>query len=520
MLADDIEAALNETADAIDENQPLRSFDDIFADASCLTKGSHPDEVTALLKETIVLDSIQRRKVFDAIKVNNGLPMGEIRAAFSDLASNDSPELDQLALAHLVRDEIGAENIISADSFVWTWQPTGVWMIQEDRALKQTIQRVIAPSVESVDRSLVDGVTELFKNEIYMPNHEFNQGSLESVNCLNGELILNELGKWQLVEHDRLNYRTTQIPVNYNPDAQAPKFTNFLYSVFDGDPDADDKLQAVLEMIGYSLMAHCKHEKFVILLGSGANGKSVLLSVLEALIGRTNTAAVQPSQFENKFQRAHLHGKLVNIVSELKQGAVIDDDALKGITSGEATTVEHKNKDPFVMHPFSTCWFGTNHMPHTRDFSNALLRRAVLLKFNNTFSAELGNMNPNLKNELLKELEGILSMVLTAYGEASFSGFTIPQSMNEALAQWRLETDQIAQFVNDDCKISDQHDEPAKELYQAYQKWATQNGIKQQVNNRSFKERMDRLGIASEKRMDRNYYIGVKCEQSIGISFT
>ena len=60
--------------------------------------------------------------------------------------------------------------------------------------------------------------------------------------------------------------------------------------------------------------------------------------------------------------------KLANLVTEIAEGAVMADAELKAITSGELTTAEHKNKDPFDFQPFSTCWFGTNHMPHTRDF--------------------------------------------------------------------------------------------------------------------------------------------------------
>ena len=111
-----------------------------------------------------------------------------------------------------------------------------------------------------------------------------------------------------------------------------------------------------------------KAVKRAILIGAGANGKSVLLSVLYALAGPENVAGVQPSSFDNRFQRAHLHQKLVNIATGLKQGEVIADAELKAITSGEPATVEHEHKDPFVMRPFAACWFGTNHMPHTRDF--------------------------------------------------------------------------------------------------------------------------------------------------------
>src|SRR5690606_24879426 len=127
---------------------------------------------------------------------------------------------------------------------------------------------------------------------------------------------------------------------------------------------------------------------------------------------------VQPSEFGNRFQRGYLRDKLANIVTEIKQGEVIDDAALKGIVSGEPATVEAKFKDPFTIRPFATCWFGTNHMPHTRDFSDALFRRALVVQFSEAFKPELGNCDPNLKNKLLDELPGILNMALDAYAHA------------------------------------------------------------------------------------------------------
>lgn len=488
-----------------------REYSEILADAQAMDRDSDPDAIQALVEECRPLAAIQRRKVFDAIKKTTGMPLSDLKAAMHENTESGSGELDQLSLAELVIDGIGRDNLLSAQSFVYQWDDAGVWRKQEDRAVKQLVQTQIKSKVDAVGKTLVDGVTDLLKNTIYKDSHQFDIGPPETVNCINGELSRID-GQWKLHPHDRQHYRTTQLPIAYDPQATAPRFMQFLLEVFKQDHDADDKVQAVLEMMGYSLMGHCKHEKFIILIGSGANGKSVLMSVMESLTGRENVAAVQPSEFANKFQRAHLHGKLVNIVSELKQGAVIDDEALKGITSGEGTTVEHKHRDPFVMHPFSTCWFGTNHMPHTRDFSDALFRRALLIEFNNVFKPELRNCDPNLKSTLMDELPGILNMVLTAYGSAIDDGFTVPCSMRTALDRWRLEADQVAQFVDEECVLSSANKEPSGVLFKRYQDWATENGIKQQVNTRSFKERLQRLGVVWVKDRSGRHFIGIKCE--------
>jgi len=109
------------------------------------------------------------------------------------------------------------------------------------------------------------------------------------------------------------------------------------------------------------------------LVGPGANGKSVLLNLLVEFLGRENVSAVSPAQLDNKFQRAHLLGKLANIVTELPQGATLPDEAMKSITSGEAMTVEFKYKAAFEFRPYSTIVIATNHLPHTRDFSDAIV---------------------------------------------------------------------------------------------------------------------------------------------------
>ena len=497
----------------LDQVTDPREYPDLVATAQGFTLDTDPEEIEALIVECAALPAIQKRKVHEAIRKTTKLPFKAIQEA--ERQTDDSAPDDDLELARGLVSEIGNANVLAAQSFVWKWQQCGVWKKQDERSVKQWVQHYIGDKLDSIRKSNVDSVADLFRTEVYLSDHAFDIGPVECVNTLSGELMLTDAGRWELLPHNRQHYRTTQVPIEYEPKAQAPQFVKFLADVFKGDPDAGDKATALLEMMGYTLMAHCNHEKFIILVGSGANGKSVLLSVLEALAGRESVAAVQPSQFDNKFQRAHLHNKLANIVTEIKQGAVIDDDALKGITSGEPTTVEHKNKDPFDMRPFSTCWFGTNHMPHTRDFSGALFRRALVIEFNNKFTPEMGNCDPNLKNKLMEELPGILTLALDAYADALQVGFTMPESCKDARDEWRLEADQVAQFVDSECEAVPGAKTPSQPMYDAYRDWAKDSGIHNQLAIKSFKERMDRLGFKYKRETNARNYIGVRCKRAI-----
>ncbi len=59
-----------------------------------------------------------------------------------------------------------------------------------------------------------------------------------------------------------------------------------------------------------------KAQKAFILQGSGANGKSVLLSVLTALVGKENVSNLPISSLGSHFKVVDLLNKNVNIVSE------------------------------------------------------------------------------------------------------------------------------------------------------------------------------------------------------------
>ncbi|MCB1784571.1 MAG: hypothetical protein KDI13_11340 [Alphaproteobacteria bacterium] len=408
-----------------------------------------------------------------------------------------SEKPDHLDLALEVINHIGAENLLGTVAHVWRWQQTGVWRPVTDRALKQEVQQSLQQNGRQVHRSTVDGVADVMKNEIHAPDHAWD-ADLEAVNVTNGELHWNgEI--WELQPHCREHYRTTQIPVIYDPQADCPRFRQFLLEIFRDDPDRGAKARALLEMIGYTLVSHAKFERFILLIGSGANGKSVIMEVVRAMVGSDNVAAVQPSQLANRFQRAHLHLKLANLVTEVAEGGEIADAELKAITSGELTTAEHKLQPPFDFCPFCTCWFGTNHMPHTRDFSDALFRRALVIPFNRKFKEGV-DADPNLKTKLLDELPGIMNLALQAFGEVvKRNAFTEPESCLSAKLEWKLEADQVAQFIQDHCVLDPKYEVPSKALYDDYRLWADEGGIHRKLNRQNFTKRLVRLGCTTKK---------------------
>jgi putative DNA primase/helicase len=219
------------------------------------------------------------------------------------------------------------------------------------------------------------------------------------------------------------------------------------------------------------------------------------MSVLISLLGNNNVTAVQPDQFESTFQRAHFHGKLANVITEIKEGGEIADAQLKSLVSGEMTTAEHKFKEPFEFIPFATHWFGTNHMPHTRDFSDALFRRAIILTFNNKFEGK--NCDVHLIDKLQTELPGILNLALCGLSRLfKNNSFTTSPSSIKAINEWKLEADQVAQFVADQCTLKNNATISSGELYKEYKAWAYEVGIQKTLGQKNFTTRLIRLGCS------------------------
>jgi P4 family phage/plasmid primase-like protien len=271
-----------------------------------------------------------------------------------------------------------------------------------------------------------------------------------------------------------------------------------LREVFAGTKDAEERIAVVCEALGYSMTTSTRLEKFFMLIGKGANGKSVLLAVLTALLGRDQTSAIQPSQFENQFQRAHLHGKLANIVTEIAEGAEIADAQLKSLVSGEMTTAEHKFKSPFEFVPVAKHWFGTNHMPHTRDFSDALFRRATILEFPNKFDGD--KCDVHLGEKLTAELPGILNLALAGLGRLTERrAFTSCASSVDMAKKWRVEADQVAQFVDECCAPVAGAAIESAALYHKYDEWADGEGIHRKLNRKNFTTRLENQGFHAGK---------------------
>lgn len=184
-----------------------RSFEELLKAIDDLIEGEI-DKIQAIIAEAGLLIPLKRDHILNALKKKTGINLGTMRDQMK--SGDERNEPDHLDIALEALGVIERENILCEASGVWTWNKKGVWQQTEDRSVKTLIQNTVKNMGENVASTLVNGVLDVLKTEIFRPNHLFNLGNPETVNCLNGEIELVD-GEWTLRPHKRENYRTTQM---------------------------------------------------------------------------------------------------------------------------------------------------------------------------------------------------------------------------------------------------------------------------------------------------------------------
>jgi putative DNA primase/helicase len=270
------------------------------------------------------------------------------------------------------------------------------------------------------------------------------------INVRNG--LLN-LTTFEIEKHDDKLFTTVQLPVEYDKNSCCPMFIKFLKDVLFDDMDM---VKLIQEIFGYCLSYETKAQKFFILFGDGANGKSVLCDILFELAGGENhVSTVALKDLERPFALSQIVGKTLNLATE-NEVKSMDTATLKAIASGDPKQLEKKFKDPFTYRPFAKLVFSVNRMPYLNDKSYGIERRLIVIPFDKRFvvdpvSPSEGKKIVGLTEHLLTELDGIFNFAMEGYKRLKKNKFEFTESakVNEILEEYKLEINPYLEFTRD-----------------------------------------------------------------------
>ena len=304
------------------------------------------------------------------------------------------------------------------------------------------------------------------------------------LNMPNGTLVVTVDGRVTLRDHSRDDLFFYCLEYSYDPQADCPLWQQFLDRV---QPTAE--AQTLLgEYLGYCLMRDHRFEKLIWFYGSGQNGKSTALAVIERLFGAQNVCYLSLEHLTNdEKKRAMFEHKLLNISSET--GRDVNPSVMKQIASGESLTVELKYQNPRQITDYGKVITATNQMPKAEN-TFAFFRRFIILPFDQTISET--EKDVHLAEKLIGELPGILNWIVNALvGLMNRQAFITCESSERALEEYKLQSDNVKLFLKEMLVPTDV---PTKgsDLFAAYTTYC-KNSALYPVGKSNFYKRLDAL---------------------------
>jgi P4 family phage/plasmid primase-like protien len=394
-------------------------------------------------------------------------------------------------------------------------------------ALKRIDPKDPPPTVRKITRGMIGNVEMALASltcwpgtiepPLWWDGKEWRRRNLIALS--NGLLDLDALFAGEddvLLPHTPRWFSPACLPYPFDPQADCPAWRAVLERNLEGDTQ---RIAVLQECFGYCVTADTSQQKFFLLEGEGANGKSVVCAALEATLGSENCSHVPLELFGARFQLEATLGKLANIASEVGELDKAAEGFLKSFTAGEAMQFERKHKPTFSATPTARLVLATNNRPRFSDRSAGVWRRMILMPFRVTIAADdpgrvFGMDKPEWWVES-GELPGLFNWALEGLRRLREQGrFTTSEVCDQALKEYRTENNPARLFLTETCEEKPDGQIRCEVLYQAYRRWCEENGYSP-LADRAFGKEVVRVFPRVERRRvgprggQLHYYCGI-----------
>lgn len=332
-----------------------------------------------------------------------------------------------------------------------------------------------------------------------------------TLSCANGTL---NLYNGEFHKHRQQDFLTKVAGVDYDPEAECPRWMAFLGTAFQNNQTLADYVQ---EIAGYCLTGEAGEQCWFFLHGPGANGKTTFTEVLRLLLGeyasevRMETFLFNKNGHGVRDDLAGLTGQRLIFATEASGGTRLDDAALKQFTGGEPITARHLYGRYFSYVPKFKIFICGNHKPAVRDSSQAMWRRVRLIPFDYVIP-EQQRIKDYARKLVEAEGPGILNWCFAGLRRWKDRGrFITPNIVRVATDKYQSESDLVGQFVAKKCRKDPQTRVEGRELYRAFRAWCEGDGLRKPPTKTYFTQELTRLGYPLD--LGERHYQGLELAQ-------
>ena len=415
-----------------------------------------------------------------------------VRTLFEDSTVDDKRARRYAAIALTDRHEY--LYVDTDDRLLKFHDDDGVFEPGGERHVRKELARELGMQFSTHDRNeVLATVQDLSAVDVTTLNaEEFD----EKLVCLENGVL--NIETRDLNDHDPKYRFTQQIPVEYDPEADAGEVASFLDDVTQSEAEK----QTLVEMIGATLHPEYLKSKFLFLFGEGQNGKGVYFELINRFLGSENVEGRGLHELaDNRFAKADLHGKLANIGGDIDDRKLKNVGTLKRLTSNtDPITAERKFGQPFKFVNSTTLFFAANEPPAIDDMKRSMGRRIVPIHMATEFINDPDPDDPFQKEAVDKEvllgdmttekqLSGLLNMALDGMDRLRNSGdVSLDMSPMERLEFYQRFSDPIYRFANDCLEKEPETSVEKADVYEVYKSFSRAEGHGVRHNNVFWRE--------------------------------
>lgn len=295
----------------------------------------------------------------------------------------------------------------------------------------------------------------------------------------------------------REDFVTQRSPIAFDPGAKAPRWHRFVNEITaaplpGGKSRPRPALAAYLHrMLGYCLTGETREHKLFLAVGSGSNGKSVLLDTLQWLLGdyaRTlPAAALMSSGRDADAERASpvaasLAGGRLAVAAESGDGHRLDAAMVKLNTGGGFLTARLLHQNPIRFEMTHKLMLMTNHRPTLDHLDEALRGRLHLIPFDMRWNRPghpvrdpaLPDGDKDLVAALRAEAAGILAWLVAGAVAYNADGLEPPGEVVTMTRTYFDEQDPLGAFLAAGTVCEAKAGTGAAALHEAFAAWCSQ----------------------------------------------
>ena len=481
----------------------------------------HQGEYSILkkLSKSISLNTLDVDRVLTALQKSGSGQKAILKKQIKELQAGPVVGISHTEIAQALISEITKKRgqIAYHNGTLWCWNGSH-WEELKEQVVREFLQNEFGSLDLAKKGNDHRQIVNVLKDQV--PQRlTVDTVSVVGVNYANGFQNKN----LKLVPHSPDFGMTYTLPFRYAPElaGKCPKFFKYLEYSWGADPDYDEKKKALQEVICTTLFGIMpSFSKCVLLYGTPGSGKSVLMSIVSALVPVEARCAMSPERWgEENYALSIFSGKLLNIAGELDNKKKINGKLFKEIVSGEEITTRGPYKDFFQMKPKAAHWFCSNYLPQSTDTSNGFNRRWMIFNFSRFVQPQ--DVILDLDKEIIyEEMEAIIAWALESFPDLmKRNAFTLSESHSDILKEMSLQNSDIRQWMEHIMEVKDDETLPYSDAYKSYNAYCLTVLQMKSLSPKGFSIAFDQMllekGISGRKVDDKDqYYLGVTLKRT------